>query len=121
MNIQYCFVVNLLVKLQKISESFEKEVKQIQQIIIENFNLLLGQIKEQKFLEIVKVSIQQKILLHQNKYSQIQNNFFPKQKVQLLGMVFNVNLQKPSPKLNNLKKGYFSSQQIFDDFIEFNI
>ncbi|CAD8091955.1 unnamed protein product [Paramecium sonneborni] len=120
MNTKYC--------LSKMFDSFETEVKQMQQIINGNFDILLNQIKESKnnFQKLEKCqSYEQikRILENISKSEQVlQDVQYLFSQIESISSKdgFQFQLINPCPKLNNMKERYFQSQQIFNDYSEFN-
>ncbi|CAD8068957.1 unnamed protein product [Paramecium primaurelia] len=120
MNNKYC--------LSKIFESFEKEVIQIKQIINGNFDNLLNQIKESisNFQNLETCQTYEKIGKILDKISTSDQAIEDvKQLFSSIDAItskdgFQFQLINPRPKISNLQERHISSQQIFNDYVEFN-
>ncbi|CAD8166948.1 unnamed protein product [Paramecium octaurelia] len=120
MNDKYC--------LSKILESFEKEVIQVKQIIDGNFDNLLSQIKESisNFRSLETCETYQKIGKILDKISTSEQAM--EDVKQLFSSIetitpkdgFQFQIIQPRPKLSHLQERHNSSQQIFNDYVEFN-
>ncbi|CAK76929.1 unnamed protein product (macronuclear) [Paramecium tetraurelia] len=129
MNDKYWLVVYLFIfSLSKILESFEKEVIQVKQIIDGNFDNLLSQIKEsisnfncletcQTYDKIGKIL--DKISTSEQAIDDVKQLFSSIETITSKDG-FQFQIVQPRPKLSNLQERHFSSQQIFNDYVEFN-